>query len=433
MNISYIPKGQNAYLRKVAASSLLNSVVSALATAIFLPLVIGQIGMDNYGIWAVLGLFVGITSLLDFGVWKSLVYFGARGQYSFSQLFSSAFVMCFVAAGVFSSLLLVAIVAGMPVFGDLVGNEANLKWYLAVAGMLIVLSGLITNLARGALESKYQIHWVNIGFALLTFLQYAMAAIVARWSHDVRLLIEGTAAVYVVVLLLHYASMRIIIGVEWSRPSFEIMKAMLKYGASTFLADIPSILLAPSLSYLFVLVADKAGDFGVFDLSVRISTLAMSALSMMSTPFFAMVAGAHADGQEMVRGLMGRYLRLNVILGALGWVTFLFVGPFLIKAFFPARPDDIHRATLIILSGAVLVAIMEPVTRMLMGLGRLHRLAMVRFAMLFSALFFVWFLNSRLPLERFSIACGVGYLVCAVGLLWLNRLEAWGRDYLQAK
>jgi O-antigen/teichoic acid export membrane protein len=235
--------------------------------------------------------------------------------------------------------------------------------------------------------------------------------------------------VYVVILLIHLLWLHSLSALGLQRPSWATMRAILRFGAGSSLADLPSILLGPLLSYLFVVSASSAGDYGVFDLALRIATLSATTLSMLSTPFFAIVAASHAgDAQGQTRRMLSKYLRITLSLGVLGWVVFWVIGTALLSLFFPEQPAEIYCAALIMLAGAAAVAALEPVTRMLMGLGRLRDLAKVRFAMLMTAVAIVWFLSERQPLERFSWAYGLGNLAAFGGLLWLNHREKWGRE-----
>jgi O-antigen/teichoic acid export membrane protein len=216
---------------------------------------------------------------------------------------------------------------------------------------------------------------------------------------------------------------------NWQRPSFSAIKSILNYGVFAFLADLPTILFGPMLSYLFILVASSAGDYGTFDLAFRIATLAATALAMLSTPFFAMVAASHVDElKTKMRRMLNKYLRLTLLLGLCGWMIFLLFGLQLLEMLFPDRPADIYQATLIMLGGSAMVAALEPISRMLMGLGKLRQLAIGKFAMLIAGLITAVLLSNQGPLQRYSIACAVGYLATAFGLVWFYRREEWGRE-----
>jgi len=63
---------------------------------------------------------------------------------------------------------------------------------------------------------------------------------------------------------------------------------------------------------------------------------------------------------------------------------------------------------------------------MLMGIGRLRRLASIRLSMLGAALVAIVLLAKLKPLDRFAFACAIGFSIAAIGLLLTNRTEQWG-------
>jgi O-antigen/teichoic acid export membrane protein len=411
------------YLKAVAASSLVNSGTSALATACLLPFVIKKIGLETYGLWAVLTIFIGISSALDFGIWKSLVYLIPRQRHSRDQLLSSAIALCLLAGLVFTAAFGVLLAAGLPLFGAVIERQGNLPWWLYINGCIIVFASLITNLARALLEVDYRGYWVNLGYALLTLLMYGVAAGIAQFTRDPRVLIAGSTGVYVVILFAHIAA----VGpssIRLEMPGREAVMSIIRYGGSFFIADAPSILLGPLILYLFVLMAKDSGEYGVFDIALRVATLAATTLSMLSAPFFAMFAASDANDRHGVRLIMNRHLRITLLLGAAIWVGYWVVGKPVVAAFFLERPDEIYRASLIMLLGTVAAAAFEPVTRMLMGIGKLRRLAAIRFAMTGSALISVALLVNLHPLDRFAVSCAVGFSVAAIGLFFSDRAEA---------
>jgi len=110
----------------------------------------------------------------------------------------------------------------------------------------------------------------------------------------------------------------------------------------------------------------------------------------------------------------------------IGWVGFWAVGKPILSTLFVQRSGDIYRASLLMLVGTLAAAALEPVARMLMGLGRLGPLSRARFAMLGSALLSVVVLANLAPLDRFAISCTIGFVISALGLALLNRTEQWG-------
>jgi O-antigen/teichoic acid export membrane protein len=423
--MSALPVDTQQYLRRVAVSSIFNSASSALATALLLPLVIRAIGMENYGLWAVLGVFIGVASALDFGIWKALVYWLPRGRYSADELVSTAAILCVFACTIFGFILISLLLLKIPIFGSAV-QRAQLDWTIGLAGIAVVFCSLLTNLQRGLLESSYRGHIVNIGYAVLTLLLYAVPASISMWTQEPRALIIGSASVYAALLFGHVVYVQRTQCIRFVRPSAGAARAILTYGLRSFTADAPSILLGPMLLYFFILSSSDSAQFGVFDIALKIATLAATALGLLSTPFFALVANATAEHSVQVRAALGRYLRFTVVLAICGWLSYFVVGEQLLSWLFDAQDEQLFRTSIIILAGTAAAAAMEPIARLQMGLAKLRNLFYVRASMLSVALTCIVALASRPPLDRFAIATAAGFVAAATGLLWLYRRERWG-------
>jgi O-antigen/teichoic acid export membrane protein len=415
----------DGYIRKVAVSSLFNSTISALATALLLPVVISAVGLATYGVWSVLAIFVGIAAVLDFGIWKSLVYFIPRGEYPPNQLFWSCMLLITAISLAFLAIFGLLLLADFPLFGRSITAQGDLTWWLAAGGCVVVIANLLTNLARGMLEAAYRGHWVNVGFGLLTVVQYGLAAIIAHRTHDPRALIAGSAAVYGIVLTGHWLCLDTA-SLKWARPRRDVLASILRYASASFLADAPSTLLGPIILYVFLLVSSSPSQYGIFDISVRIATLAATTLGMFSAPFFVLVSAAAIRGQREVRRRIQRQLRVTSVLAVVGCLVFWGIGRPILRVFFAEGSDQIFRASFVMMIGTATVAALEPIARMLLGIGKLTALSIVRFAMLASVLLCVAVLTRVDPLNRFSIAMSIGFLVSAAGLVLLNRSENWG-------
>ncbi len=184
-------------------------------------------------------------------------------------------------------------------------------------------------------------------------------------------------------------------------------------------------MLGPLVMYLLVLVASKGFEYGVFDIAFKIAWIAASALAMLASPLFAIVASTRSEGDRAVRQLVSRYLRVTVPLAVAGCLLYWLIGLDLLRRMF-TDAKMIFDASLLMLLGTAFAAALEPISRMEMGLGRLARLSIVRYAMLGAILIAIAGLRSREPLSRFSLAVSIGFSVSAIGLMVLNRLEWWG-------
>lgn len=413
-----------SYFRKSAASSLLNTLVSALSTGFLLPAIIRQVGLDAYGIWAVIGVFVGITSILDLGMWKSLVYLILKERFSYDELISSAVLLAALVAGGFAVAVVVAMLLGAPIFGSVLDTRDDLAWWLASGGCVVVLASLFANVARGALEASFRGHVLYVGFALVTLLQYGVASLASRVSRDPRALIVGSVLVYLAILVLHAAYLWRIRRVAFVSPTRRAVLAILKYGMPTFVADLPVIFLGPTLLYLFVLTANSAGEYAIFDIALKIATLAASAVSMLAMPIFAISAATRPQDHEVLRALVARYLRVTSCVAIIGCGAYWLIGDQMLSWLFTEQPDSIFQTSLTMLLGTAASAALEPIARTLLGMGVVRKLAIIRCLTFAVTVLLVLATQGMAPLQRFSMSVGIGYAAGALGLLALYVSDA---------
>jgi O-antigen/teichoic acid export membrane protein len=416
-----------AYLRRTGTTGLLNTAASALSVAVLLPLIIHRVGLESYGFFAMLAIFVGVAALLELGMSKALVYLVPRQPGSISELFSAAALLCSFGCGAFLAVLLALLAAGIPLFGSAVAGRSNLVWWLCATGAILVLINVSTALIRGALEGAYKMDVVNVGFAALTFTNYLAVFLASLFSDDPRVLLIASLSAFLLMLVVHVFVARQLLGLRLVWPSGARVREVRAIGWRSFLADAPGTLQTPALQYLFTLAARSGADYGVFDLALRIATLCATALSSLSTPFFAVVAGAARDSAVAVRIAIRKHIRLTLALGFVGWGVFALLGNIIIRWVVPEAPPDLFRVTLIILAGAALLAAFEPFVRMQLGLGRQMSVAQVRAAMLATSIALATLPVPWTPMTQFGLAAAGGCVAAALGFALLHRLEPWGR------
>jgi hypothetical protein len=415
------------YLWRAGSTGAVNTIASALSVALLLPLIIHRVGLDAYGFFAMLAIFVGIGALLELGMSKALIYLVPRRPSALSELFSAALTIC--ATGYLAFLIIGAIllVANVPVFGSAIEAQGNFKWWLCAAGCTLVASNIVTALVRGALEGAYKMHVVNLGFAALTIANYVVVFAATLISDEPSVLVAASACVFILMTVAHLVLARHMLALRWQTPERSTMHELTRVGFRSFVADAPSTMKAPILQYLFTLAARSGADYGVFDLALRIATLCGTALSSLSTPFFAVVAGSTRESADSVRRVIARHVRITVATAFAGWLAFILVGDLAIRLILPAAPPSLHAITAMVLAGSLAVAALEPWTRMQLGLGKQPSIALVRLAMLAASVLVALAPLALEPLYQFASAFVAGSCTLCLGLAYLHRRESWGR------
>ncbi len=62
------------YMAKSLATGIPNTLGSALFAIVLIPLIVRNIGKEQYGAWTLLFIFLGLSASLDIGIPKALVY-----------------------------------------------------------------------------------------------------------------------------------------------------------------------------------------------------------------------------------------------------------------------------------------------------------------------------------------------------------------------
>lgn len=416
-------RADRPYLTVVALSGVFNTVVSVLATAILLPSLIRTVGLANYALWALLAIFPGVGAIIELGMSKAIVYCVARYPSQARIIMRHAWI--YVAAT--SLPLVIGGAFALPMADRLFGatgarDPAIAQWVLAT-GIVIAICGATTTLCRGLLEAQGQAHLVNLGYGLLTVLQYGVALAISRFTSDTRYLILGSGTVYLLLLALHavlVARAPLLALRRGADPGATTAPPLLSTALRTFAADLP-LTVAPSASlFLFARAAPAATDYGVYDLSIKISALAAGVLSFAGVPFFAAAAQAARASKLEQRALCRKVIGYCILLGLLGivgWGLFYVIGQPLLRVFFHERIVDLYRETSILLAGTAALAALEPLSRLQMGFGRIGRLAMIRSSVLFVMLALLATPGRHDALEHFSVALAAGYMVAAALLL----------------
>ncbi len=416
-----------AYLWRSGATGLVNTIASGVSVAFLLPLIIHRVGLEAYGFFSMLGLFVGIAALLELGMCKALVYLTPRNAAALPEFFSGALLICGTGVALFLSATLLLLTAGVPLLGVAAHASGDLAWWLYAGGSCVVVCNVATALIRGALEGSLKMHWVNLGFAALTFTNYLVVFVVSLVTNDPRHLIAASALVFVAMLIGHGILAHRALGLRWIRPRKETLQTLRRVGAKSLAADAPGALQAPALQFLLAQSTTSSADYGLFDLATRIATLCASALSGLSTAFMALVAGANRESAASVRRAIARHVRFTLTIAICGWLVFALIGPNLIQIVIPLAPLSMFHATLIILGGAAMLAALEPWARMQLGLGRQSSVALVRCALLAASLTVAIAPIAMPPLLKFASASAIGFLVACAGLAFLHWRESWGR------
>jgi hypothetical protein len=410
------------YASRVAATGLANGIVSALCAALALPMLVSALGLARYGQWAVLGMFITAAAALDLGMTRAIILHCAGQPAARVRECTTAATLI---AGSFA--LLATLVIAIVSFGTgrLLGLAPQaFDTSILAGGCLILAFSQLNGVLRAVLESQLAVHWVNVGYLLQTLLLYGLTLSAALfWPGGV---IVASTGAFAGILVLHAVLLARAGLLKPLRPSPAIFCEMLKTARGSYLLAAPSALLPPLASMLVLSAVTDSGAYGVFDLAVRIATLASTLLASIAVPMLALSARAHATGvgAAQLRGWVSRYLLVGWALFALGMTTFWLAGPWLLGRLFPAAGGALFPVALALLAGIGCVAASEPAIRAMLGSHQARPVLLARFLMLGVVLCAgTWSLH-RGGLTAFAhtyLLAGVLCTATIIGAWWLRQ------------
>jgi O-antigen/teichoic acid export membrane protein len=415
------------YLKKSISTGLGNSLGSALVCIIFIPLIIQRIGMEKYGAWAILFIFIGISSVADLGLSKSLVYFitKQRSQKQINEVYSAGFCLN-------TLIVLLVAIAGLAIYWsglNVWGSNESISYELGrrilLCGFVIMCCSLATSFYRSVLEAFYKIYLVNVGFLLLTTLNYSSVYVLSFFSTNIQYFIVCTVGVYITTLLFHMVL--VLLGTEASLcvAKLSTFRQILKKALSFFFIGTLNILVEPTNRYLFAFLAGDARAYGFFDIALKIATMARGCLAAFALPLFSVFAGYGRAGISKIKQILNRYL---VGLGAsyaLGCTLFLIAGKYILHAFITTESPHLFHASFILVLGVALYGVAEPYVRALLALGDLRVSFNIKAVQIASNLSLIVLLAKLTPLYRFSLAYSLAFSIAAVLYILVFTYKYW--------
>ena len=408
-----------SYLLKAATSGVANVVASAVTAVVALPMLIARVGLETYGVWAMLGMFVSLAMVLEMGLARAIVSLAPKRERDAGELLSAA--VC-IALGLATVLLLVA--GGLSALGvHLIrfppGVSAELQLALIVTGGWVLLCSLLTSVLRGILEAAYASHLVNIGFLLLTVLQYGFALAIAYSSGEATLLLASSAATHAIILSFHLSMLKQRSRLHFGPLRLRVVTSLLRQAVGCFAAGLPTVLLLPLILYWLAAVAANAEEYGRFDVALKFATMAGTALALMAVPLHALVAGMRTPSWEAISRLLARYMVVTISALVAGWALFAVAGQRLLALLLGSAASDVWLSCAYLLAGVGLLSAMEPILRVSLGLGRLKHLFVVRAVVFVTAVPALAALHALPTTERFALGYGVACACGAVAALLL--------------
>lgn len=418
-------KNLHNYLAKSVGTGVLNTALSALSVLVFLPLIIQNIGIEKYGIWAILAIFTSAATIADMGISKALVYFIPKedNQAAINRIFSAGFLVNSVVVLALCMATVVIIVCDVDLWHGNRYLASDTGSIITLCGAAIFIASLATSLYRALIESLLKIYVVNLAFMALTILYYGSAYITTLLTDDVEVLIIVSASVYGAIFFFHiyYVYRHSKVRIVW--PGIKVVKDLLRYASGSFSISLLGMIVQPFSRYYFVVSSDDSRLYGYFDISIRLALMANSLLTALAVPMLSVFASYGKEGLQKINYLLDRYFYITVMFYLLGLSLFYVFGEILISTAFKIESRQLFYACLIIIGGVGIAGVAEGFARALLAIGDLHALFRVRLLLPATNFTLIWYLSWMEPLSRFSIALSAAFGITSIATILVYKVR----------
>lgn len=361
-----------SYLKKSFLTGSLKTVVVAVSTLVFLPLIIQRIGFEKYGLISLTMMFASVSVLADFGISKSVTFLIGEDSSSenVNTLISTAMLLNVCAALFVVLIFTLLAVLEVPIFGSETNMSPNLIVFIIALGAGYIVLMLFNNLMVAILDSFFLLHYVNVGFMLVSFFSNVCIYTSASISDSVYVLLLTPFSVTCLLSLYFFIVVKVNVEFEAVFPSYKSIKKMISVSFKFMNIGLVNALVIPLNKYLLMFVTGNSAILGIFDLGMKIALLANSFLTSISMPLFGVFSRTKDKGAAL--GVIKKVTLLVFALYLFGCALYYFVGGWVAAYVDPEWSSEIYVVAGLLIVGVGSIAVSESCYKGLMGFGQLR-------------------------------------------------------------
>ena len=157
-----------SYLKKSFFTGSFKTIIVSLSTIIFLPLIIQEVGINNYGLISLTMIFGGMVVFADFGISKTvtLLIGQNKDKKNVNDIIASAFFINTLLILLIGLIVSFIIFFNIKILGQKLNQPIEIQNFIVFTGFIILVTLLVNNFLTAILEAFYLSHFVNIGFTI---------------------------------------------------------------------------------------------------------------------------------------------------------------------------------------------------------------------------------------------------------------------------
>ncbi len=360
------------YLKKSFLTGSFKTIIVALSTIVLLPLIIKQIGMENYGLISLTMLFGGMVVFADFGIAKTVTLLIGQDEdkLNVNRIFSNSLVINISILILIGFILSILIYLDLPILGEKTKISKSLKIFIIIIGFFLLAIMLINNLLTAVLESFYLMHYVNIGFTISSVLLNIFIYSISLITESVFILLLAPLASFLVVFMYFLYVVNKYTQVRLTKPDIKQIKKMLAISYRFLNLGLVSSLIIPANKYLLVYLTGNSATLGLFDVCLKLALIANSFLNSIAQPLFGVFSNLKNNQKEIFK-IAVNTSALLFLLYLMGIVFFYFFGENITQFIDQNNQKELYSTAIILLIGIGFSSVSEPFFRALLGMERL--------------------------------------------------------------
>tara|TARA_B100001063_G_scaffold246807_1_gene287734 strand:+ start:324 stop:1604 length:1281 start_codon:yes stop_codon:yes gene_type:complete len=407
-----------SYLKKAFVTGSIKTIVVALTTIIFLPLIIIELGLEAYGIISLVMIFGSLVTFSDFGIAKSITMLVGHEKNKENILFSNGFYLNLIFLFLFFICTLFIIIFDFQIFGSNLQLDTNLKNGIIISGFLILSIMTLNNVLIAILEVNYLSHFVSISFMISSVLFHIFLYLFSINTDILVFIIFSPVIsslltmVYLIYIIIKYTNIKLV------KLDFTTMKYMMKSSIGFFKLSLVNSISIPSSKYLLIYLTGNTSFLAILDIAIKISQIATSFLNSISQPLFGVFSN-YKDSKNEIYVFTKKVSVIIFILFIFGNGLFYFTGEYIITFIDKENYLSIFNITTIILFFITFNAISEPSYRALISQNHLNisfKLKSLVPAINF-ILIFTFYLYNVDSLINITWSLGISYFIGSIAIM----------------
>jgi O-antigen/teichoic acid export membrane protein len=312
-------------------------IIGSLLGLVSVPLVLGYLGKERFGLWAIITTLVAWVSLFDLGMANGLVNMlsaahGRGEQEEAGQYLSTAFVALVVMALVLCLVMVICL--GVVPWGAVLGakaiaDEATIRWSVAAALSIFVMSlpFSVTQQVYAAYQRTYVWNGFLLAGSVLGFLGLLLT-IRLRVAMPALIFVCGVSAPLATMAAYVYATGR---AMPWLRPrlskvSRSALRDLLSLSVPIFLFQVGALVVNETQSILLAHRCDLS-TVASYSVGMRVYMLIIAVIQIGTNSFIPALREAFERGDhDWTTRAFARLLRVRIGIAAAGGVFLILFG-----------------------------------------------------------------------------------------------------------